>query len=323
MAEESYAFRLRYTRSPRDTVNCKETELRLPAIEPDHEIILKARERDQTIESAGSLELQGAGWETSAEAEHQGGFYGDILTRVYARLRLGADFGARAAKSWFTEAGLEAFSKQTGKPVLNDVHGLMVYDRASIPTVLFASMKAKGVVGIPRERFLSVFSSTLARPRKISEQERVALELFNASFFQKSVDGRFMLLMMGVEALIKQESQSDKVKTLVRGFLESVAAATDLGKKESDDLKSRLGSLQKESIRQAGCRLVGSKLSEKKYNEITAQGFFETCYNIRSRLAHGEIPLPTTGEVNGVVAQLEVMLSDLLSTDLLDVGPQP
>jgi hypothetical protein len=142
--------------------------------------------------------LHGVGWPTAEDTDRLGHFYADILARSYARLRLGADFGARAAKSWVTEAGLQHFSKQAGKPMMNDEHGLMIYDRASNPSLLFVSMNGELTVGIPTERFLSVFSTALSRPREISGQECVALELFNASFFQKSWDGRFLLLMMAL-----------------------------------------------------------------------------------------------------------------------------
>ena len=219
MPEESYAFRLRYTRSPRDTVNCFENELHLPTAEPHHEVVLKARDRDKTIEASGSLVLHGAGWTTPEEAERLGHFYMDILARTCARLRLGADFGERAAKSWFTKEGLDVASQKTGKPVLNDVHGLMIYEQTSRPNVLFGSQSIDLRRGVNLEQFLSVYKSSLNRPREISEQERVALLLFNASFFPESPDGRFMLLMMAVETLIETQPQSDNVKAIVQGFL--------------------------------------------------------------------------------------------------------
>jgi len=323
MSEETYAFRLRYVRSPRDTVNCFESTLKLPTTEPNYEVILKARDRDKTIEASGSLVLHGAGWTTPEEAERFGRFYADILARACARLRLGADFGDRAAKSWFTKEGLDAVSKQMGRPALNDVHGLMIYEQTSRPSVVFSSMTAGIVRGINLEQFLSVYNSTLSRPREISEQERAALLLFNASFFPESPDGRFMLLMMGVEVLIKQRPRLDNVKVIVQGFLSAVDETADLDQKEKHDLKSGLGYLQKESIRQAGRRLVREKLGDRKYKEMLAEDFFEYCYTLRSNLVHGNRPLPTRDEVGGAAAQLEVMLSDLLSTDLLDVGPQP
>jgi hypothetical protein len=323
MPEETYAFRLRYTRSPRDTVNCFENTVRLPTAEPNYEVILKARDRDKTIEASGSLVLHGAGWTTPEEAERFGHFYADILARACARLRLGADFGDRAAKAWFTKEGLDAVSQQTGRPALNDVHGLMVYEQTSRPNVLFGSSSVNLIRGVKLEQFLSVYNSTLSRPREISEQERAALLLFNASFFPESPDGRFLLLMMGVEALIEQQPQPDNIKAIVQEFLSAIDAAIGLNTEEKAGLKSGLGHLRNESIRQAGRRLVREKIGARNYEGMPAEEFFESCYALRSKLVHCELPLPTRDEVSGAAAQLEVMLSDLLSTDLLDVGPQP
>jgi len=323
MSEEIYAFRLRYSRSPRRTLNCYEHELPLPAAEAGCEIKLKAREDDKPIEAASSLVLHGSGWISPEDAQSNGRVYADILARTCARLRLGADFGERTArKSWFTKEGLEAISQQAGRIILNDVHGLMVYEQTSHPKLAFASLKGDVVVGLPLEQFLSVFELALSRPRELAEQERAAQLLFNASFFPDSPDARFMLLMMALEALIEQQPRSSAVENIVLGFMTEVNAAADLSKEEKDTLKSGLGYLKKESIRQAGRRLVREKLSSRSYRGITAEEFFENCYGLRSSLAHGDLPLPTRDEVEGAAGQLEVMLSDLLSTDLLDVGPQ-
>jgi hypothetical protein len=318
---EIHDFRLRFTPSPLNTLNCKDNELPLPAATTSHSVVLKARERAQAIEGAPSLVLQGSGWATAAEAERFGRFYSDVLARTYARLRLGADYGARAAKSAFTNYGLAFVSEKTGRPTLNDIHGLMVFERTSRPHVVFASLKGDLIRGVTQELFLSVFSSGLNRPREIAERERVALELFNASLFQRSEDARFLLLMSGFEALIEQQPQSNNVLEIIQRFLSQADEASDLSVEEKTVLKSGLGQLQRESIRQAGRRLVRGKIGTRSYAGVPAEEYFERCYILRSRLVHGELPFPTREEVSALVAQLEVMLSDLLSTDLLDVGP--
>lgn len=323
MPEETYAFRLRYIRSPRDTVNCFEKALPLSTTESSHQVVLKARDRDKTIEASSSLVLHGTGWHTPEEAECQGNFYANVLARTCARLRLGTDFGDRTAgKSWFTKAGLDTASKQIGHPVLNDIHGLMVYEETSHPKVMFGSLTGAVRRGVQLEQFLSVYDSALNRSRELSKQERAALVLFNSSFFPNSADGRLLLLMMAIEALIEQRPQSDGVVAVIKGFISTVEGAADLKDEEKSYLKSSLGYLKKESIRQAGRRLVKKKLGDRKYRGMSAGDFFDSCYSLRSYLVHGKVPLPTREEVDGTAATLEVMLSHLLSTDLLDVGPK-
>lgn len=317
-----YDFRLRFNRSPRDTLNVDENELTLPTVETSHEVVLKARETDRSIKDATSIVLRGTGWERPDKAENIGTFYADVLSRTYARLRLGADFGSRAAKSWVTEAGLALITKNTGRPALNDVHGMMVYDRTAMPQVVFISMQGDMIRGVAVEQFLSVFETALSRPREIGDRERVALELFNASFFQPSEDSRFLLLMSGLEALIIQRPRSDAVCTLVRSLAAMIEAAHEIDAMERKALKQGVGQFQRESIGQAGRRLVSESLDGRTYRGMTPSDFFGCCYRFRSRLVHGDLPFPTREELSGVVAQLEVMLSDLLSTDLLDVGPR-
>lgn len=324
MPNERYAFRLRYTRCPRKKLDYPERELPLPVAAAGDEVKLKAGESDKTIGASGSLVLHGAGWATPEDAQRIGRFYTDVLARTCARLGLGSDFGERTAgKSWFTKYGLDLMSQKAGRPVINDVHGLMVYEQTSHPDLAFISMRGDAVVGISLEQFLSVFASAIARPRNLREEERAAQLLFNASFFPDSADGRFMLLMMAAEALIsKRQRQSDSVKAILQRFQSEVDADASLTPEEQIVLKRGLSQLKSESIRQAGRRTVSEMLGARTYNGISAEMFFDLCYELRNKLAHGRSPLPSLGEVTSVVGALELMVSELLSTDLLDVGPQ-
>jgi hypothetical protein len=90
----------------------------------------------------------------------------------------------------------------------------------------------------------------------------------------------------------------------------------------AEEKRSLLGSLtwlKCESINQTGRKLASDRLGDRKYMEKKAPAFFSYCYGIRSRLVHGEHPLPTQQEIGSVVAQLEVFVSDLLSGDLRDI----
>lgn len=82
MSGGDYAFRLRFTRSPRNTINYKETELQLPTTEPGHELVLRARDRGAKIETSGILVLHGVGWPTAEDTDRLGHFYADILAKV-------------------------------------------------------------------------------------------------------------------------------------------------------------------------------------------------------------------------------------------------
>ncbi len=311
---KTYNFRFRFNCPPSNILDVEHRELELPNMDPTHHISLIAGEKDTTIKKAKSLVLNGSGWSKSEEARKFGAFYINTLARVFARLRIGADFGDRAPKSLFTNYGLKWIEGKTGRPTLNNVHGLIVYE--PIENLQFATMNANGIRGVLAEKFLKAFEYTLRQPKTLTDRERVALELFNQSFFQQSVDSRFLLLMSGLEALIEQGARSPAVKNHIRSLISATSTANDITPEEKEALKSGLGMLKRESIIQAGKRLVKEKLDGKSYNNKIAEDFFLECYGIRSRLVHGGIPFPTREDVSAVVAQLEVMLSNLL-----EVGP--
>jgi hypothetical protein len=266
--------------------------------------------------------LRASGWPTQEAAESAGNLYSDVLARTLARLRIGADFGSRAAKSWFTVDGLRLLQESTGRTVLNDVHGLMIYESTGRPQLVFTSMQGDMVRGVQGQQFIEVLDHALKNTRELSDHERVSMELFNASFFQKSEDARFLLLMAGLEALIEVRSRSGSIAAHVQTLISVTESSKELSQQERNTLKGALGQLQKESIGQAGRRLVTEKLEARTYLHLSPADFFSHCYRLRSRLIHGDPPLPTREEVGSAAAQLEVMLSDLLSIDLLCVGPQ-
>jgi hypothetical protein len=319
--DREYSFRLRFRKSPRDTLNIDEPRLILPKRGDDPEIALVSTKRDIPIKDAPHLVLKASGWHSKEAADFAGRLYSDILARTLVRLRVGADFGARAPKSGFTEDGLRMLQNSMKKIALNDVHGLMVYESTGNPQIVFTSMQADMVRGIQVDRFLEVFNHALLRIREISDRERVSIELFNESFFQMSADARFLLLMSGLEALIQQGPRSRAIVNHIQLLMDKTEDAIDLSPQEKGELKGGLGQLKRESIRQAAKSLLGEKLDFNTYADLSPSEFFDKCYTLRSRLVHGESPLPTREEVDPAAAQLEVMLSDLISYDLLDIGP--
>jgi hypothetical protein len=142
------------------------------------------------------------------------------------------------------------------------------------------------------------------------------------SFFQKSVDSRFLLLISGTKALILEEIRSSEVVNAVQCVSEFISRMRGITDETRDMLRNGIGRLKRESISEAGKRMVEASLSGRTYQERCPGDFFRKCYGIRSRLVHGIPPSPSREEVSSAAAQLEVMLSDLLSLDLLDVGPR-
>ncbi len=312
-----YAFRVRFTRSPRDAVNADVPALDLPSPGAEQSVQLLAAAKESSIKDSPTLLLVGEGFSSETEATTVGDLYTRVLVRTLAHLRVGVDFGARAARSVFTKFGLAWIEKQVQQRVLIDVHGLMVFPAEPWPK--FAAVTLEAVRGVPRDRFERSFRRGLETGATIDDREQVALELFNASFFQASPDGRFVLLFMAVEALLQPDSRPAPVLQYVESLIAATKAQKCLPVNERDSLLGSLQWLRLESISRTGKKLAERRLAGRAYQNHDPAQFFSECYSVRNRLVHGQLPFPTREEVDGLAAGLEQFVADLLAGPLLDV----
>jgi hypothetical protein len=126
------------------------------------------------------------------------------------------------------------------------------------------------------------------------------------------------MLVMAVEALIELEPRSEEARAHVDRLIADTRAA-DLPDNEINSMLGALKWLRDESIRSAGKRLAG-QLGERRYRDEPPQLFFVRCYDLRSRLVHGEVPRPSASELDERALDLERFVSDLLSIELLHEG---
>lgn len=166
--------------------------------------------------------------------------------------------------------------------------------------------------------FEQAFSASVAARPKLTDREKLAYSLFNASFFRESADSRFLLLMMAVEALLKPFPRSDSERAHVEWLIQSTRDAA----LAAEARNSKVGALRwllNESISQAGRHLSADRLGNRNYMDMPASKFFSYCYGLRSSLVHGSTPYPTFDTVSTAVGQLEVFVSDLLTAPVLGV----
>jgi hypothetical protein len=313
----NYSFRVRFLRSPTDTLNIDVPRWEWRLGESAQPLTLCSPKEGEAIQKSKQLVFKSEGWSSPDDAALAAAKYTDALALSLARVRIGADFGSRAPKSVVTHAGLAMLEAQTGHRCLNDVHGLMVYESEPYPR--FASVGADLVRGVPRDRFERVFSYAIDHPRELSDRERLSLDLFNASFFQNSADSRFLVLVMAVEALLTPTPRPAAATAHVEALMRITRESDKLSVQEKDSLLGSLKWLLCESINQTGRRLAEERLRSRMYADKNAPAFFSYCYDLRSRLVHGNPPFPTPQEIGSAVGQLEVFVSDLLAGGLLEV----
>lgn len=157
----SYTFRIRFNRSPHNTIQSEAPELIVSV--PDKRITVSLRnpKTDQPIKDADQLVLLGEGYSSEQEAVDAGIRFQNALMVALARVRIGADFGGRAAKGMYTEYGLKMLEGQIGQRVLNNVHGLTVFP--SDPKPRFVSLNPLGIRGLRPDVFKAAFLSSIAK----------------------------------------------------------------------------------------------------------------------------------------------------------------
>jgi len=300
----SFSFRLRFKVSDRVNLPFDESVISIYDNAP-FKIQLHAHQAKKSIKESSELVLKGEGYESVENAQIAGHNARDQLITAFAKFRFPADFGDRSPKGHLTEYGLKMLKERSGKNVLNDVHGLQVYETKINP--VFSTITGKGVVTKSKKEVLKAFKTAFSSISNINEKKRLAFELFSASFFTNYVDARFMLLMMALETLIEQKDKREEERILIDQLITKVAES-DIKNKNS--IIGGLTNFKKESIGSAG-RRIAKKLRDN-YMKMSPIKFFNHCYELRSKLVHGRIPRPTFEEVGKVSAQLEVFVSKLI-----------
>lgn len=248
-----YCFRIRFFRAPSGTLSVDSNELDIGEGASSGTIILSSADRNETIRDAKQWVVRGFAWDSEEEALTKGQECMEALALTFARMHVGVDFGSLAPKSVNTDRVI--VEPRTGRRVLDNIHGLMVFETEPKP-LLIEGLPVTIVRGWQDERFKKAFRFAVQQKTELSESERLSLELFNASFFQHTVDTRFLLLMMAIEALLEPKPRSDEAVEHVDNLIKSTKAAQHLGKQEKDSLLSQLGLLRKQSINQAGQALM-------------------------------------------------------------------
>lgn len=303
-----WCFRLRFRLSDFRALGRDDREWVLLNAPPQRVVLLPGDEQE-TLATARIQVLHGSGYDTQVHANEAGQQWRDWLTLALASITTGVDFGDRAPRGALTE---EALKLQEGVRVLNDVHGLMTFE--CDPPPVFVTVTATTMRPMASRELEEALTRVRAVPREVSTSQRLAYDLFSAAQSETNADARFMMLMMALETLIKQRSASSLTKEIVSKFIEAVGSS-DLPEKEKESLKGSLRDLKKrESVGQAGRRLVAG-VGDHLNPLLSAdpEAFFKKCYALRSKLVHGEDPRPSRDDVAERAAGLEVFVSHLIS----------
>ncbi len=311
-----HTFRIRIQIAPNETINIDTSNLDLSDL-AEAQIEISSGHPETPIRESKQLILRGSGYGSEDAAIEAGEYFRDIITIALAKLHIGADFGDRAPRSGFTSYGLSRVQDSTSQRSLNNVHGLMVFE--TDPSPVFVSMgEAKVIRGSNQERFLNAFSLAFRSGIKLSGRERLAYDIFSASYFARSQDARLIMLTMAIEILSTQSPRPIQVREHIDELIALTQFSDQVSHNERKSLVGALKMLMNESIGRAGRRFIEEALGKRKYQEMPAKKFFRYCYVLRSKLVHGADPFPDRSEISYAASNLETMVANLIAISILD-----
>jgi hypothetical protein len=141
---------------------------------------------------------------------------------------------------------------------------------------------------VKRADFEAAVRTALAHPPMI-EQERVAFDLYGASFWMPREDARLVMLTIAAEVLSEDVPRSEAAQHHVRRLMEITDDAPDLTQEEKNSLRGSLERFMNESIGHAVRRLA-ARLGSRRYMDTDAGQFFGKCAYLRNRPVHRSVP---------------------------------
>lgn len=254
------------------------------------------------------MALRGSGYPSEEAAADAGRDWRARLMAAFAAARIGADFGDRAGHGGFSDYALAAASGAEHR-ALNDVHGLMVFECEPAPVFLKVG-PITGIVHRSQDRLRDAMAQAI-RTGGLSETRQVSYDLYASSAGLPSADGRFALLMAALESMIEPVVRSEECQRHVDRLIE-LTESSGLPERDINSINGTLRWLRIESINRAGKELART-LDPREYMGMSAGKFFTEAYSLRSRLLHGNHPLPSWREINQWAGSLEVFVADLIA----------
>jgi hypothetical protein len=233
-----FTIRIRF-RIPCNKLGIKEPRVTVGVASNGNEIKLKSADLKSPIKDADWLILISDGWDTQTTAKTESALLVDTLCRSLSFHNLGADLGRRTPGGGFFRAYLDSLEKDTGRMILNDERGPMIYATKLDPLVARVGDIAP-FISVPKDKWTSSFQNALNLCEPFTEKERMAFDLFTmAHKSSQSADARFVLLFAAIETLLepseRPKTSQDHVNELIRNTKKA-----DLPKNEKDSL---IGSL--------------------------------------------------------------------------------
>jgi hypothetical protein len=256
-----------------------------------------------------ALALRGVGYSSSDEAHRAGRIWRQHVAMAFAKGVLGADLDPLP---------LPGPRPSTERPVDPAAPGLVVYP---------SGIRFEGLAGGHAERPIDAFITDLADVREsvpAAFPDRADLELafrmFHLSLMVSNIDAQYILLVTAVEALIPDKRPKRDDKPLVEALDQLTAYAKQPNQFTGpvrEKLLSLLAEAKRQSISEIGMR-IARRITDRTYNDLSPDAYFQRAYGIRSRLVHGGLDGQAPVDRQMVFEDTQVLrrfVADLLATE--------
>jgi len=252
--------------------------------EPVGDVALSAA--GETLQDAGDLTFRGRGYATEGAARSAGELFRDWLRVASALFVLGFDVGRDLPLSGLGDAAkakLEAELRRDGKFLVDDVHGLLVYEEQGEP--VRCSMRGSLIVvqqsSIAHENVLAIASRSA-----LTDKQSLACDLVSLAEHEGSDRGRFLILVTAMEVLAERQERAEGLRAVVERFVEEAQRSQAEARPDEKDgyssLLSGLRELCSESISWSIRDLAG----RSRPDDLDVRNLASRIYKCRSQLVH-------------------------------------
>jgi hypothetical protein len=308
----NYHFRVMFRFPHNRVLDSEEQSIDFPLLSGRGTYVISAVSGESLKQSEWLLVKDvGDGFATEGEAAKAGRHVKNAVMWWSTKERVGVDVGEDTARAWVTQYVIDRARQEQGIRLINELHGLQVYEEDPELTTRFVAATADAKLLKSTETFRQDFRTAVRRGLEFTDRETLAFELYGLSHFEAAERARFVTLISAIESISENKERSPAAVEHVKRLIE-LTRNSGLPKPEIDSMVDNLKWQRQESISKTGRDLVERFLRDKKYGGKTARSFFHHCYGVRSDLVHNGKPADANVVLRTLVSELDRLVADLL-----------
>jgi hypothetical protein len=210
-----------------------------------------------------------------------------------------------------TQYFIDRVREEQGIRLINDLHGLQVYEEDSDLPTQFVAARADAKLLKSTETFRQDFPTAVDMDLEFTEKETLAFELYGISHFVEESRVQFVTLVSAIESISENKARSPEAVEHVKKLIE-LTRNSGLSDSEIQSMVGSLYRLRQESISKTGQDLIDRVLGAKEYGGKVAKRFFKDCYDVRSDIVHNGKPSDANVNLRALVSELDRLVADLL-----------